>query len=235
VDKEGSNLSFRELKKLVGHYGRHLYDEGRLFAHVPLGEGNADRGQGVDEFGKTFRYKCGFPSCWKAAKGECGYKEFALHMVSDHEALEAVLEEDARPELLELLAQIRAVKARQREETQPRCCEVRGCQEADKEHVKDQNYRTLRHHYATAHWRRWFERTPREGEAPRTQKLTKTGALCQVCNLKMFGDDAKMIEHYAVVHSRLEEALVDPSVAGVGEEDRRAVAEQLFPHLLSRL
>lgn len=101
--------------------------------------------------------------------------------------------------------------------------------------LQDQNYRTLRHHYATAHWRRWFERAPRDGEAPRTQKLTKTGALCQVCNLKMFGDDSKMIEHYAVVHSRLEEALLDASVGGVGEEDRRAVAEQLFPHLLPRL
>ena len=48
-------LSPKELKKLVGHYGKHVYDEGRVFKHVPLGPDNVDRGQGVDEYGRTYR------------------------------------------------------------------------------------------------------------------------------------------------------------------------------------
>ena len=43
------------MKKLVGHYGKHVYDEGRVFKHVPLGPDNVDRGQGVDEYGRTYR------------------------------------------------------------------------------------------------------------------------------------------------------------------------------------
>ena len=54
------------------------------------------------------------------------------------------------------------------------------CEDAEREHIKDGDYRTLRNHYAVAHWRRWFERPPAPGQPPRTQKLSKTGAFCQV-------------------------------------------------------
>jgi len=238
VDKEGLNLSFspKELKKLVGHYGKHVYDEGRVFKHVPLGPDNVDRGQGVDEYGRTYRYKCNYKTCWKSLKGECGYKEFALHVISDHGGLEMVLEEDERPELQTVLGQIRQVKEEKRAADQPLCCVVVGCEDADREHIKDGDYRTLRNHYAVAHWRRWFERPQGPGQPPRTQKLSKTGAFCQVCNLKMFGDDAKMIEHYAVAHGRLQEAILeeqDSKQPVVGAEDAKAVLGQLFPDLLT--
>ena len=72
------------------------------------------------------------------------------------------------------------VKEQQREANQPKQCAVPGCEEKEREHIKDGEYRTLRHHYALAHWRRWFERAPGAGEGPRTQRLTKTGAHCQV-------------------------------------------------------
>jgi len=238
VDKEGLNLSFspKELKKLVGHYGKHVYDEGRVFKHVPVGPDNVDRGQGVDEYGRTYRYKCNYKTCWKSLKGECGYKEFALHVISDHGGLEMVLEEDERPELQMVLGQIRQVKEEKRAADQPLRCMVAGCEDADREHIIDGDYRTLRNHYAVAHWRRWFERTPGPGQPPRTQKLSKTGAFCQVCNLKMFGDDAKMIEHYAVAHGRLQEAILeeqDSKQPVVGAEDAKAVLGQLFPDLLT--
>ena len=58
----------------------------------------------------------------------------------------------------------------------------------------------------------------------------------QVCNLKMFGDDAKMIEHYAVAHERLQEAILeeqDSKQPLVGVEDAKAVLGQIFPDLLS--
>ena len=39
----------------------------------------------------NIRYKCNYKTCWKSLKGECGYKEFALHVISDHGGLEMVL------------------------------------------------------------------------------------------------------------------------------------------------
>jgi len=233
VDKDGLSLSFRDLKKLIGHYGKHLYDEGKIFKYVPLGPDNVDRGEGIDEFGKNYRYKCGFRSCWKAAKGECGYKEFALHMISDHEALEKALADDPRPELQALLAKINDVKEQLRQANKPKNCIIAGCRESDKPHNKDNDYRTLKHHYALAHWRRWFEKAATPGQGPRTQKLSKTGTLCDVCQLKLFGDDDRMIEHYAVVHNRLWEALVDETDSGMTRADSRAVVEQVFPTQLA--
>jgi len=235
VDKEGMNLNFRDLKKLVGHYGKHLYDEGKVFKYVPLGPDNQDRGNGVDEFGMTYRYKCGFKSCWKSVKGECGYKEFALHMISDHDALEKALGEDERPELRHLLAQILQVKEQLREATQPRTCIFPTCRDNERQHTNENDYRTLKHHYATAHWRRWFEKPPVQGQPLRTQRLVKTGTICEVCKMKMFGDDERMIEHYAVVHDRLKEALLDVGESGVTLADTRAVVEQVMPSLLPQL
>jgi len=240
VDKEALNLSFspKDLKKLIGHYGKHVYDEGRVFKHVPTGPDNVDRGQGIDEYGRTYRYKCNYKTCWKSLKGECGYKEFALHVVADHGGLEMVLEEDERPDLQTVLGQIRQVKAEKRAADQPLCCVITGCEDGEREHIKEGDYRTLRNHYAVAHWRRWFERAPAPGQPLRTQKLTKTGAFCQVCNLKLFGDDAKMIEHYAVAHDRLQEAILDEKDSKqplVGPEDTKAVLDQLFPNISEKM
>ena len=52
----------------------------------------------------------------------------------------------------------------------------------------------------------------------------------------MFGDDTKMIEHYAVAHERLQEAILDEQDSKqplVGVEDAKAVLGQLFPDLLT--
>ena len=51
----------------------------------------------------------------------------------------------------------------------------------------------------------------------------------------MFGDDAKMIEHYAVAHGRLQEAILEEQNSVqplVGPEDAKAVLGQLFPDIL---
>ena len=51
----------------------------------------------------------------------------------------------------------------------------------------------------------------------------------------MFGDDAKMIEHYAVAHERLQEAILEEQNFKqplLGVEDAKAVLGQLFPDLL---
>ena len=52
----------------------------------------------------------------------------------------------------------------------------------------------------------------------------------------MFGDDAKMIEHYAVAHGRLQEAILeeqDSKQPLIGTDDAKAVLRQLFPDLLA--
>jgi hypothetical protein len=232
-DRDGMNLSFLELRRLLTHYGKHLYDEGKVFPHVPLGD-NVDLGKGIDQFGATYKYKCKDTACWKSKKPQCGYKEFALHMLSDHDTLEEVLAVDPRPALRSgLLSSLREARERQREADRPLYCLVPGCPEAGQGHTRDQSYRSLRQHYALAHWRPWFLVSPGRGQPVRTQRLTMTGAHCLVCNLKMFGDDAKMMEHYAVVHGRLEAALLDRSVGGVPAP--AAVISQLFPSLLPRL
>ena len=53
----------------------------------------------------------------------------------------------------------------------------------------------------------------------------------------MFGDDAKMIEHYAVAHERLQEAILEEQDSNqplVGVEDAKAVLGQLFPDKVAR-
>ena len=49
---------------------------------------------------------------------------------------------------------------------------------------------------------------------------------------KLYGDDGKMVEHYATEHNRLEEAIMDTKSVPVSTEVTRAVLEQLFPDLL---
>ena len=53
IDKEASNLSLSDPKRLKEHYCRHFYTEGKLFDLLPLEEGNKkEDGSILDEFGK---------------------------------------------------------------------------------------------------------------------------------------------------------------------------------------
>ena len=63
-------------------------------------------------------------------------------------------------------------------------------------------------------------------------RLTQLGAECDLCKEKLYGDDKKMVEHYATDHNKLEEAIVDPKSVPISTEVTRAVLEQLFPDLL---
>ena len=63
-------------------------------------------------------------------------------------------------------------------------------------------------------------------------RLTQLGAECNLCKEKLYGDDGKMVEHYATEHNRLEEAIMDTKSAPVSTNVTKAVLEQLFPDLL---
>ena len=115
IDKDASNLSFSDLKKLKEHYCRHFYAEGKLFELIPLEERNKNEDGSIkDEFGRIYKYKCDKKSstkpsepCWKSKKRACGYKELALHNAAEHGVFERVLEIDTRPKVNQLAQQIR--------------------------------------------------------------------------------------------------------------------------------
>ena len=114
IDKEASNLSLSDPKRLKEHYCRHFYTEGKLFDLLPLEEGNKkEDGSILDEFGKQYRYKCDKKSvtrpgepCWKSKKRPCGYKEIALHHAAEHGLFETIIEADQRPEIQELVKKL---------------------------------------------------------------------------------------------------------------------------------
>ena len=59
VDKDASNLSLSDPKRLKEHYCRHFYTEGKLFELLPLEDGNKrEDGSPLDEFGRQYKYKC---------------------------------------------------------------------------------------------------------------------------------------------------------------------------------
>ena len=110
-DREASNLSFSEPRKLKEHYSKHFYDEGKIYEFFPPEKGNRNEDGSVkDHFGGKFRYQCDKKSrenpedkCWKSKKQKCGYKELALHNCTDHELFEEILANDDRPEIQGLI------------------------------------------------------------------------------------------------------------------------------------
>ena len=234
VDKEASNLSFREIKRLREHYSRHLYSEGKLFPHVPAESENVDAdGKVIDEFGSKYKYNCDVKNCWKSKKPACGYKEMALHNAAEHEILEKALAADERPALKRLLEQIQEAKEKERQATQPLSCILPECLESETLYTNHGDYQSLKGHYSSQHWRDWFM-APSEPNNPRTQKVKepRRGTPCDLCQVKVFGDENSMMEHYAVVHDQLVTGIMDIEHSGVGVEDSKAVILQLYPQRL---
>jgi len=235
VDKEASNLSFRDIKRLREHYSKHLYNEGKIFKHVPGEPGNVDDdGKVVDEFGSKFKYNCTVKNCWKSTKPACGYKEMALHNVAEHEILEKVLADDDRPVLKRLLEQIEDAKEKERIATQPLSCIIPQCPDSETLHTNHGDYQSLKGHYSTQHWRSWFLAAP-EPNKPRMQKVKepRRGTPCNVCQAKVFGDENSMMEHYAVIHDQLLVGIMDTENSGVDIEHSKAVIQQLYPNSAS--
>ena len=107
VDREASDLSFGEAKRLKEHYSKHFYNEGKILKAFPPDEKNLDsEGKIIDQFGRQFKYRCTAAGCWKAKRPPCGYKEMALHEAADHGLWERIAAEDERPEVRRLVQQI---------------------------------------------------------------------------------------------------------------------------------
>lgn len=100
-DKEQRNLNLKNIFYVRSHISKCLYNVGKLFKAIPPGKDNTDeRGFPVDEFGlkNGVWYNCEVEGCWLAQKkgvsGQVCYKVYAIHMASQHGALEMVMMED---------------------------------------------------------------------------------------------------------------------------------------------
>jgi hypothetical protein len=111
-DEEGRKLNQKNIFFVRSHLSKCLYNAGKLFQSVPPGRANtAPDGRPVDELGNKSNswYNCEVEGCWLAQKkgsaGQVCYKVFAIHMASQHGALEMVLLEEGEParELVEQL------------------------------------------------------------------------------------------------------------------------------------
>lgn len=234
LDKDALNLSFRQLKKLKEHYAKCMYGYGQICKYVDPEAGNKDEnGELKDEYGASYRYKCSVKGCWKAKKKvDVGYKEMALHNVAEHGVLELMLADESRPELQSVLEQINIAKERELMETKPLTCQIRGCMEGGIPYKNTDNYRALKGHYALQHYRAWFREKGSKGE-PRTQRAMdpRRGTDCKLCNIKVFGDDEAMVEHYAVIHDRLVMAVLGGEYS---DDDSKQVLKDLFPDHLEK-
>jgi len=100
-DKEQRILNFKNIFYVRSHISKCLYNAGKLFKAIPPGKENSDSaGNPIDEFGlkNGIWYNCEVEGCWLAQKkgvsGQVCYKVYAIHMASQHGALEMVMMED---------------------------------------------------------------------------------------------------------------------------------------------
>ena len=98
--KEGKNLSFEPSKiaSLRYHYAACFYDTGVYLTKYPPGPQNTDdKGQPVDELGKSIKYNCDTQGC--SNKRRMGYKEYCIHQSSEHRGILSVMREHSDPEI----------------------------------------------------------------------------------------------------------------------------------------
>ena len=105
-DKDGSELSFDPSKLWMTryHYGNCFYKTGVYLELYPPGKDNTGlEGQPKDELGREVKYSCKL-SC--SQKRKMGYKEFCIHMSTEHGGLKTVMEKDGREEVRRLVARL---------------------------------------------------------------------------------------------------------------------------------
>ena len=112
--KDGLNMSLKKEKMVAAryHYASCFYDTGAYLALYSPGEQNMDgNGQAKDVMGRDVKYSCDFEQCGQGRAGtvrrKMGYKEFCIHMGSEHGGLEQVMGQDEREEVRKMLQRIK--------------------------------------------------------------------------------------------------------------------------------
>ena len=115
-DSEGRKLNNTNIFFVRSHLSKCLYDAGKLFPAIPPGRANTDsNGFPIDEMGARTNswYNCEVEGCWLAQKkgvaGQVCYKVYAIHMASQHGALEMVMLEEGE-QARELVARLMNTK-----------------------------------------------------------------------------------------------------------------------------
>jgi len=229
LDKEASNLTFENLRKLKEHYAKCLYTEGKVVKHVDPEPFNVDGdGKVIDEYGRSYKYMCSVKGCWKQKK-EVGYKELAMHNTVEHGVMELILAEETDPTLVRLLDTINECESRELAETRPLHCRVAACSDRDVSFPNKNDYKDLKGHYATVHYRAWFV-AREDGGRQRTQKVVEPGmgTICRLCKDRVYGNEDLMMGHYAAKHERLQDAVMDQSCQ-IDPKEARNILMDLFP------
>ena len=111
-DEEGRSLTLSNIFFVRSHLSKCLYNSGKLFQSIPPGKNNTNpNGAPIDELGNKTNswYNCQVEGCWLAQKkgqaGQVCYKVYAIHMASQHGALEMVMLEEGE-EARELVEQL---------------------------------------------------------------------------------------------------------------------------------
>merc|ERR1712112_2409 len=118
-DEEGRSLNLKNIFFVKNHLSKCLYVSGKLFSSIPPGDSNTNtKGGPIDELGlKGSWYHCQVKDCWLAEKtGEAGklcYKVYAIHMASQHGALEMVMLDEG-PEARVLVDRLIETEEKQR-------------------------------------------------------------------------------------------------------------------------
>jgi len=102
-DKEGTELSFdpNKLWQTRYHYASCYYRSGVYYSLYPPGKDNTgEDGEPRDVIGKEVKYCCKV-TC--SQKRKMGYKEFCIHMSTEHGGLKTVMEKDQREDVRRLV------------------------------------------------------------------------------------------------------------------------------------
>ena len=123
-DSEGRKLNNANIFFVRSHLSKCLYDAGKLFPAIPPGRANTDsNGFPIDEMGARTNswYNCEVEGCWLAQKkgvaGQVCYKVYAIHMASQHGALEMVMLEEGE-QARELVARLMNIKGQNKHKLQ---------------------------------------------------------------------------------------------------------------------
>ena len=163
-NKEGRNLNLGSgVYETKYHYVMCAYAQGYLMKYVEHGQGKNVKFEELEEYGKSFKYKCPFPTCPKNIGGKqkgIGYKEYAIHCGVHHNQIEKWMLDDDRPGLRQVYDAVKAMRESQGIELEDMpaleveaCHTCLVCQGADKDGrnlgFEPNRVQSARYHYAS--------------------------------------------------------------------------------------
>ena len=171
----------------------------------------------------TIFNRCFVEGCWlqkkQGTRGYVSYRNYCLHMGTQHGYLERIMESDYRPEIQEL--QLALVEAGHGHKGIIGC-RFSSCQGDKPIQFNRESSRELKLHYTNVHYKKYFPIDPKTRISP---GFVKSGArvVCNECSaatgstVYLQGEQSAVIGHLVVKHDTLREVLT--SVKDVPETE----------------